>query len=335
MPDATNPLALGLIGCGRIAQAHLAAAAHLAGLVRLVGVADPVLDRAEEAARRYGIPLAVQDHRRLLEDPAIQAVVVTVPNDLHAAVVGEAATAGKHVLVEKPMALDAAAAERMVAAAEGRGVTLMVGQSRRFPDAVQELVRRLPDLGEIFRIHIAFLVSFPTPPTDWWRSQARAGGLVILIQGSHALDSVCWWLGRPPARVFATASRRNPAWEGEDEADILCTFPGGVTGSVHLSLSAEPPVHEALLIGTKGNLRLVERPGGAPFKFAYRLEQNGRLILDGPQSPSMYTHQLQEFAEAIQSKRPPLASGREILPLMRVLDAARASARTGLPVTLA
>lgn len=333
MREARVPLALGLIGCGRIAQAHLAAAAHLSALVCLAGVADPVPGRAEDAARRFSIPLATEDYRRLLEDPAVEAVIVTVPNDLHAAVVGDAGAAGKHVLVEKPMALDAASAREMVAAAEASGVTLMVGQSRRFPDAVRELVRRLPDLGEIFRIHIAFLVSFPQPPTEWWRSEQRAGGLVILLQGSHSLDSVCWWLGRLPSCVYATGGRRNPAWEGEDEADILCAFPGGASASVHLSLSTDPPVHEALVVGTRGNLRLIERPGGAPFEFTYRLELNGRVLLDGPQSPSMYTHQLREFAEAIREKRSPLASGEEILPLMRVLDAARASARTGLPVS--
>jgi predicted dehydrogenase len=335
MPGPRKALALGMIGCGRIAQAHLLAACNLPGHVRLVGVADPVPGRAEDAARRYGIPRATQDYRRLLEDPAVEAAIVTVPNDLHAQVVCDAAAAGKHVLVEKPMALDAQSAERMVAAAEANRVSLMVGQSRRFPDAVQELFRRLPDVGEVFRIHIAFLVSFPQPPTDWWRSAERAGGLVILLQGSHSLDSVCWWLGRPPATVFAAAARRNPVWEGEDEADILCTFPNGAVASVHLSLSTDPPFHEALVIGTKGNLRLAERPTGVPFEFAYRLERNGRPLMDGPQSPSMYTHQLREFVEAIRDGRAPLASGREVLPLMRVLDAARASACTEQPVSLA
>ena len=330
MASGRQPLGLGLIGCGRIAQAHLRAAAYLGDLVRLMAVASPTRARAEEAARLYGIPVVAEDYRRVLEDPAVEAVVVTVPNDLHASVVCDAAQAGKHVLVEKPLALDARSSERMVASAEAAGVTLMVAQSRRFPDAVQDLVRRLPDIGRIFRIHITFLVSFPQPPTDWWRSKDRAGGLVILLQGSHSLDSVCWWLGQTPSRVYATATRTNPAWEGEDEADILCAFTGGAVASVHLSLSTHPPVHEALVVGTRGNLRLIERPGGLPFEFAYRLEQNGRLISDAPQSPSIYTRQLEEFAVAIREERTPLASGREILPLMRALDAARASARSGL-----
>ncbi len=88
------------------------------------------------------------------------------------------------------------------------------------------------------------------------------------------------------------------------------------------------------MVGTNGNLRLVERPGGAPFEFAYRLELNGRVPMDGPQSPSMYILQLQEFAKTIRDKRLPLASCRQIVPPMRVLDAARLSARIGQPVSL-
>lgn len=334
MPDGKRSLTLGLIGCGRISQAHLIAAAHLTDLVRVVAVSDTMRDRTVEAARCYNIPVAVQDYRRILEDPAIEAVVVTVPPGLHATVVCEAAKAGKHILVEKPMALDALAAETMVAAAETAGVTLMVGQSKRFPNAIQELVRRLGDIGDVFRIHIAFLVSFRQPPADWWRLRQHAGDLVIQLQGSHSLDSVCWWLGQLPSRVFATAGRRNTVWEGDDEADILCTFPGGTVASIHLSLSTEPPIHEALVVGAKGHIRVIERPAGAPFENEYRLEMNGRVLMDGLQSPSMFTHQMREFAESIRDKRTPLAGGREVLSSMRVLDAARTSVRTGLPVSL-
>jgi predicted dehydrogenase len=334
MSEGMPRLGLGLIGSGRIAQAHLKAAANLQDRVRVVSIAGRRLEQAEATARAFGIPAAVDDYRRMLADPAVDAVVVATPNDSHASIVCDAAQAEKHILVEKPMALEHSAAEKMVAAAESAGVTLMVAQSRRFPDAVQELVRRLPQIGHIFRIHIVFFVSFPQPPTDWWRSEQRAGGLVILLQGSHSLDSVCWWLGRTPSRVFATTGRRNAAWEGEDEADILCAFPGGEVASVHLSLSTAPSIHEFLVVGAKGNLRIVERPSGAPFENAYHLSLNGQVLMDGPQSPSIYTHQLREFADALRDKRTPLASGREVLPVMRVLDAARTSARTGLPVSL-
>ena len=68
------------------------------------------------------------------------------------------------------------------------GVTLMVAQSRRFSDAVQEMVRRLPEIGDILRVHIVFFVSFAQPPTDWWRSSAQAGGLYV--EGSGATVNV-------------------------------------------------------------------------------------------------------------------------------------------------
>lgn len=334
MSDSQKPLGLGFIGSGRIAQAHLKAASNLSGRVRTVAIAGRRRDRAEAAARQYGIASVWDDHRQLLADPEVEAVVITTPNDSHAAIACDAAEAGKHILVEKPMALDTASAEGMVRAAEDGGVTLMVAQSRRFSDAVRQMVRRLPEIGEIFRVHIVFCVPFAQPPTDWWRSSAQAGGLVVLLQGSHSLDSIYWWLGRTPARIFASGSRTNPAWEGEDEADIICNFPGGIVATVHLSLSTDPPIHEALVVGRQGQFRLVERPAGPPFENTYRLEKNGEVLMDGLQAPSLYTHQLAEFVNAVREGRSPAASGREILSVMRMLDAARASMRSGVPVSL-
>lgn len=334
MTEPTKPLRLGFIGSGRIAQAHLSAASHLSGGVRVVAIAGRRRERAEATARQYGIPAVLGDYRELLTDRDIDAVLITTPNDSHAAIACDAAKAGKHILVEKPMALDTASAETMVRAADDSGVTLMVAQSRRFSDAVQEMVRRLPEIGDILRVHITFLVRFAQPPTEWWRSSAQAGGLVILLQGSHSLDSIFWWLGRTPQSIYATAARTNAAWEGEDEADIVCRFAGGATATVHLSLSTSPPIHEALVVGRKGHLRLIERPAGPPFENLYRLEKNGEALLDGLQSPSLYTHQLREFADAVRERRRPLASGHEILSVMRMLVAARASVQSGQPVSL-
>jgi predicted dehydrogenase len=334
MADGRAPLRLGFIGCGRIAQAHLKAAANLSDQVRVAAIAGRRRDRAEATAREFGVAGIYDDYRQLLRDPAVQAVVVTTPNDSHAAIVCDAAKAGKQILVEKPMALDTMSAEAMVRAADAAGVTLMVAQSRRFSDAVQNMVRRLPEIGDILRVHITFLVAFSQPPTDWWRSAAQAGGLVILLQGSHSLDSIFWWLGRTPEQIYAAAARTNPAWEGEDEADIVCRFAGGATATVHLSLSTSPPIHEALVVGKKGHFRLIERPAGAPFENHYRLELNGEAVLVGQQTPSLYTHQLREFATAVRERRTPLASGREILSVMRMLDAARASVVSGASVLL-
>jgi predicted dehydrogenase len=318
-------LRIGVIGCGRIAQAHLAAIEFLKEEVDLVAVTDVDEKRAREAKERFGAKYFIPRFEDLLNHPEIEAVVIPLPNHLHHPVILQAARAKKHILVEKPMALNAKQAQEMVEEAKKNDITLMVGQSRRFSDAVFELQRRLPEIGELFRIQISFLVHFPTPPTGWWKRSEEAGGLVILLQGSHSLDSILTWIKKIPRQVCTFSSRRNIQWEGEDEADILLSFDQGELASVHLSLSTNPELHEAILVGTKGVMKLTEYSTGKPFGFGYHLNLNGKRILSEEQIPSNYTLQLKEFIEALRNGRSPIASGEEVLNTMTVLDAARLS----------
>ena len=327
-------LGIGVIGVGRVAQAHLAAASALKEEIDLLAVADVEEEKAREAKEKYRAGYFTTRYEDLLRDPGIAAVVITLPNHLHHSAVLAAAKAGKHILIEKPMAMNIRQAREMVAAAKDNRVTFMVGQSRRFSDAVFALQEKLPEIGELFRVIISFLVSFPSPPTNWWRRSDEAGGLVILLQGSHSLDSILTWMGKMPQRVFTFSSRRNLQWEGEDEADILLSFDRGESASVHLSLSTSPAFHEALLVGTRGVIRLIEYPTGKPFGFGYHLELNGKRILSGDQVPSNYTLQLKEFVSALREGRTPMASGEEVLKTQLLLDAARQSEREKKPVYL-
>jgi predicted dehydrogenase len=318
---------LGVIGCGRIAQAHLAAIQNLKDEVDLIGAADVDEKRAKEAKNRFGAKLSTSQYEEILSRSEIEAVIITLPNSLHHPVVLQAAKAKKHILVEKPMALNSKQAQEMVHEAKRNGITLMVGQSRRFSDAVFELQKNLPEIGKLFRIQISFLVHFPAPPTDWWKRSEEAGGLVILLQGSHSIDSILTWIKKMPRRVCVFASKQKNQWEGEDEADILLSFDQGELASVHLSLSTSQEIHEAILVGTKGVMRLTEYSTGKPFGFGYHLDLNGKRIYSGDQIPSNYTLQLREFVDALREKRTPFASGEEVLKTMRVLDAVRLSDR--------
>lgn len=321
-----DKVGLAVIGCGRIAQAHFAALEHLKERIDLVAVADVEEEKAKAAAARFDARLWSPHPEEVLSHPDVEAVIITLPNHLHHPVCLAAARAGKHVLVEKPMALHAAQAVEMAEEAKRMGVILMVGQSRRFSHGVFTLQERLPEIGTLFRIQISFLVNFPSPPTPWWKRAEEAGGLVILLQGSHSLDSILTWMKKMPREVVTFSSRRNPQWEGEDEADILLTFDEGELASVHLSLSTSPDLHEAILVGTKGVMRLTEYATGKPFGFGYHLDLNGRRIYSGDQVPSNYALQLKEFLDALQERRPPQASGEEVSKTtMRVLDGARLS----------
>jgi len=221
----------------------------------------------------------------------------------------------------------------MVDAANGAGVTLMVAQSRRFSDAMKEIFTRLPSIGDIMRIDISFLVNFPAPPTGWWTDAAQAGGLVILLQGSHSVDSIVWLMNGMPKSVYAVSQRQNPAWEGEDEADIVMTYEKTLA-SVHLSLSTSPAIHELLIVGRKGSLRMYETAVPGIYANHCRLDHDGKTVLDGLQAPSYYALQMREFATALREGRAPLSSGQENLRTMAVLDAIRQSEREGQAVRL-
>jgi predicted dehydrogenase len=315
-----------MIGCGRIAQAHLAAIESLREEAELVAVADTDPEKVQKAAEHFGARGFFPRYEDLLNRPDIEAVVITLPNHLHHAAALAAARAGKHILLEKPMALNTGEALEMAAEAKRRGVRFMVGQSRRFSRAVFELERRLPEIGSLFRIQTSFLVHFAAPPTTWWKKQEEAGGLVIFLQGSHSLDSVLTWIKKMPQKVCTFSAKQNFQWEGEDEADILLSFASGESAAVHLSLSTAPALHEAILVGTKGVMRLTEYATGKPFGFGYHLDLNGERIVSGDQEPSNYTLQLREFIRAVREGRPPAASAEEIArTTMPVLDAARRS----------
>ncbi|UCF82910.1 MAG: Gfo/Idh/MocA family oxidoreductase [Desulfobacteraceae bacterium] len=327
-------LTLGIIGMGRVAMAHAEAARELKEQVDLVAIAEPRAERAKEMAETFGVKKIYLDYRELLKDPEIEAVIICLPNHLHHPVCLEAARAGKHILVEKPMCMNLAEADEMISKANKHEITFMVGQCRRFSFAMQEIFNRIDEIGQPFRIDIAFLVHFHQPPTDWWKSSEKAGGLVILLQGSHSVDTVLWLLKKVPSSVVAFSQSQNSLWEGEDEADIILKFDTGELASIHLSLNVSPYLHELLISGPKGSLKLFEYPTEKTYGFRYRLELNEKIILEGEQIPSLYTIQLKEFAEAIKENRQPIASAQEVRKTMMVLDEIRRSDSEGTVVHL-
>jgi UDP-N-acetyl-2-amino-2-deoxyglucuronate dehydrogenase len=331
---AKGRLKLGIVGAGRIATAHASAIIELRDQVELWGIAEPQGDRGKEFARKFGVEKIYPDYQNLLADQEVEAVIVCLPHHLHHPVCMEAARASKHILVEKPMAMNLREADEMVEEARTHGVTFMVGQSRRFSDAMKEIFSRLDEIGSPFRLDISFLLSFPQPAAGWWRDSERAGGLVILLDGSHSVDTIIWLLNKTPSTVFSISRRRSSLWEGEDEADIVLGYESGELATVHLSLNTKPYLHEAILVGPKGTMKLFEFPTGKPFDFSYRLDINGKTVLDGPQIPSLFTVQLREFLDAIRESRLPIASGEEVRRTVLVMDAIRKSDREGNVVRL-
>jgi phthalate 4,5-cis-dihydrodiol dehydrogenase len=181
-------LGIGIVGLGTAGRALLTPLANSTE-ARLVAVADPLAAARDTLAARTGCAAyAMIDE--MLADPAVDAVYVATPTDLHAIHIAAAAAAGKHVLVEKPMAIDLPEAERMIAAAASAGVVLMVGQSHGY-DPPYTTMRALVAGGTLGRVRLMHSLSY----TDWVYRPRRPeeldsalGGGVTFRQGAHQFD---------------------------------------------------------------------------------------------------------------------------------------------------
>ncbi|MGD8523142.1 MAG: Gfo/Idh/MocA family oxidoreductase, partial [Desulfobacterales bacterium] len=323
-------LKLGIIGFGRIAAAHADSILELYESVELTAVATRQVEKQKNITEKFSPKKFYFDYHELLSDQEIDAIIVCLPNYLHHQVCIEAARAKKHILVEKPIAMNVMETDEMIKAAQENEITLMVAQSRRFSDAMMKIREEMiSKIGPPFRIDIHFLVNFPQPPTDWWKKAEKAGGLVTLLQGSHSVDTILWLLNKMPATIFSASRSRNPLWEGEDEVDIVLGFDSGELVAIHLSLNTSPYLHETIIVGPEGTIRLFEYPTDKAFGFFYRLDFNGNTVLEGEQDPSLYTIQLKEFCKALWENRTPIASGLEVRNTMMILDAIRKSDSEG------
>jgi predicted dehydrogenase len=258
-------------------------------------------------------------------------VVLTVPNHLHRAIAIEALEAGKHVLVEKPLANTVDDVDAMLQAAARHGRVLMTAQCRRFFPAALEAKARVASLGRPLSIVHVLGVNVEVAQADWWRSASKTGGLALGLNGPHVVDTILWLIGERPVRVYAQTSRIKPGeWEGEDEGTVVLGFADGSLATGHVSFNMRPDTNERWIIGPKGCMHLTH---DRQLKAAEEtlVESKVTAYIDGDES---FDNQFREFASAIREGRLPLASASETRLVVEVLAAALESARSGLPVYL-
>ena len=270
-----------IIGCGYIARRHAAAARRL----RIpVIFASRDARRARAYAREFGGVDAFDDYARALGDPRVQGAIVCTPHDRHHADVLAALAAGRHVLVEKPIACTLEDAAGMVEAAARAGRVLMVAENFHFMPAFRHVhaligAGRLGDLRElhlvarIFRRH-----------ADWRIDASAAGGGVLIDVGIHYVHALRWW-GGAVRRVFALRPAQTvDDMAGEDAVNVLAELEGGVVGFFANSLGAHgiPRFQWSTVTGRSGTCfadnrgRIVAvRGGGRPSVRLFRRDTRG------------------------------------------------------------
>lgn len=260
--DRQAPVRFGIVGCGGMGRWH---ASNLQALpnVRLHAVFDTDQTAARRLARRFGVA-AVDDLDALLRDPLIHVVSVCTPPAGHAKIARRAAVAGKHVLVEKPIALTVAEADRLIDLCAARGVWLGVVHQQRARSSAMALSSLLAE-GEFgLPLAAAAIHSWHRAPSDFtkdaWRSSPESGGALLMDQAIHAIDLLVTFLGRP-AWVSGSVSGRALSAIGEDTSVATIGFEGGALATLTASMAVGAMRDDITveLLATRGSFRLEVR----------------------------------------------------------------------------
>lgn len=307
---------IALFGSGWIQNIHAQAVLdHPRG--ELVAATNWREESLAKLAGRFRIPRTTTDWWKLAEAEDVDAVVIATPNVLHAEQAIACLRAGKHVLVEKPMAMSVAEADVMITAARDSGRSLMVGHCWRFHPAVIAVRDQIAsgELGEVVKTR-GYGIHKEWGPSGWFTKRALAGGGALIDMGVHAIDTVRFLLGDPePTRVCAAIGTRYGAYDVDDDGVLLVSWSNGTSSIVEAGwwqpylggLEADTEIY-----GTKGYTRIF--PTHVPENYDH-----------APQS--MYSAQMAEFIDAISESREPRPSGEDGRVVMRVVEEAYRSAK--------
>ena len=351
---------VGIIGCGGIANGkHMPSLAKLKH-VEMVAFCDIIVDKAKEAAKKFGTADAkvYEDYKELLADKTIDVVHVCTPNRSHSFITVDALESGKHVMCEKPMAINSEEAKKMLDAAERTGKKLTIGyQTRNRADAVY--LKKLVDdgmFGDIYYAKATALRRRAVPTWGVFLNEYEQGGGPLIDIGTHALDLTLWMMNNyKPKMVVGTkykklGDQKNTAnaWDDwdpekytvEDSAFGFVVMENGATISVESSWAiniADPIEASTLLAGTKGgadmfdDLRLNYVKNGRQVIEKPNFDAGGVAFYDGC-SDDPAELECRAFYDAIINDKEVSTKPEQAMVVTQILEAIYESAKTGQPV---
>lgn len=329
-------LGVAIVGGGKAGAVHAAALRGLKGAV-LRAVADPA-DAGEALARSHGADYA-RSFAEVLARSDIDVVTLCTPSGLHCEQSLAAAAAGKHVIVEKPMATSLEDADRMVEVFTGQGVKLAVVHQRRFGPDIAQLKRALEDgaLGKVLyanaKVYAHRTANYYRESGGWRGTQELDGGGALINQGIHCIDILNWVVG-PVQRVFASTARIKHRIETEDTAHASLVYSSLAMGSVEVTTCAYRKSKSVIEVeGTLGRVtldgyRISECDG--PKLSRYFLDESDPSCEEW----SLHRMQFQAIFDALRRRDQPPVSGHDAREALRIVLAIYESSRSGLPVDI-
>ncbi len=321
---------IGIIGLGQIAlKAHLPGYNKTAGC-QITAVHSMREQHAKQVAIQYGIPHIYKDCDRLLESKDVDAVSICTPNFTHAPIALKAMKAGKHVLVEKPMALNRTEALAMIQAAKKYKRVLMVHHNMRFDPAVRTAERliRKGVIGDVFAAKSTLTHRGPqawSPKADWFFDKRKSGGGALMDLGPHVFDSLGFLLSDQAVMAGAVAATGKDVklgsgmamTQGEIHCSCLLRFKKGAIATITVGWGDARYHNRFYFYGTKGIMAL-NLAKGDPITVELRNQESPIFptLAKDSFSPSIYEH----FIDCIRNKRIPWSSGEEGLRTVELIE---------------
>lgn len=353
-----NMVRVGIIGCGGIANGkHMPSLAKLKN-VKMVAFCDLIESRALAAREKYGTPDAAvyTDYRDLLADPAIDVVHVLTPNRWHSVITVDALEAGKHVMCEKPMAINSIEAKKMLDAAERTGKKLTIGyQSRHRPDSLylhKQVEKGI--FGDIYYAKATALRRRAVPTWGVFLDEYAQGGGPLIDIGTHALDLTLWMLNnyKPKYCVGTTFHKLNSAtdqgndwgpWDPakftvEDAAFGFIVMENGATINLESAWALNTLENREAVTsfcGTKAGADMIDglRINGVEDNVKYVLKPDlsakGAAFFDGVKNESAADREARLWIDAVINNTDPFVKPFEAYTVTRILEGIYTSAATG------
>jgi len=334
-----DKIKVAIIGAGFIAHYHARGLKALPK-VEISAVVATEKESAEKFAFEHEIDNAFADISVLVANDAIDAVVLCTPNQFHAPYAIEFLKSGKHIFIEKPMAINAAEGRRIEKTAKQNDRSVMVGHMWRF-DADVNYVKRTIDsgkLGKIFKTK-AYGIHENWGPTGWFAKKELAGGGALADMGVHAIDAIRYLLGDPkPVKVYARIATHFGDYDVDDTGILIITWDNGTESIIESGWwqpHTDGPEAGAGIFGTMGYANLFP----TFLKITKREESFEKIIPDLPKRKEhcdqvIYDRQMQHFIASIRNNKEPIPGLSEGQIVLNIVDAAYESAKTGEVVNL-
>ena len=328
--SSTAPVKLGVLGAGLFANSVLLPAIRRQKNIQRIGIASSAGLHARHSGAKFGFAYAASSDEEILNDPNINTVAILTRHDSHAALAMQAMRAGKHVFVEKPLAVDAAQLDELEAFLNGMDSQplLMTGFNRRFAPLATQMKAFLADRHEALFAH--YRVNAGLLPLTHWQHDPHQGGGRIIGEGCHFIDFLTFLVGNPPTSV-TTHGLPDAGRYKEDLLSMTFTFPDGSLGVVdYLANGDKAFAKERVEVFCAGRVAVLD-----DFR-SLELVQDGqrRRIKSGLRQDKGHFIEWQAFAAAIQEGGPPPIPYAQLLGVTRATFAAIQSLRTGQKIDL-